>query len=266
VVWDGLPTDRIADASVGGGCGRFAPSGRVVRFDRTPDGGISFPATVNGVGLRLSLDARADGPPAISLPKAQGLSMSFSRDVYGRSLASGAALEIGGFTCRGIHVEAISTVPAGSDGTVGGTLFRETVVELDPGSGGLALHDPARWVSLPGFNRIIVDDDGDRPVATVRRKAADARVLVGSATGTADLRIAPAAAARLGVAGTGEASGLRWGILNLPTLRVEPETLGTSPDWGDDGRLGFAFLLRFHMYLDMPHRWIYLKPPEPARP
>ena len=40
------------------------------------------------------------------------------------------------------------------------------------------------------------------------------------------------------------------------------ETFRDLPDagWGDDGKLGFAMLLRFQSHLDMPHRWIYVRP------
>jgi hypothetical protein len=259
IAWAGLPTGSIEDATVGGGCGRFEPAAGLVDFERTPGGGIAFPARVNGAELRFALDADADGPPAISGERAASLSLRVSRDVYGRSIASGATLEVGGFTCRGIHIE-VGSAPEGADGVIGGTLFREAVVELDPKSGRLGLHDPARWVPPAGFNRILVDDDGNRPVTTLRRGREDARLRAGSATGTSDLRLAPASAARLDVKAPGVASELRWGALALPPLAVSSEAGEAAPDWGDDGRLGLAFLLRFHAYVDMTHRWIYVRP------
>jgi hypothetical protein len=30
-------------------------------------------------------------------------------------------------------------------------------------------------------------------------------------------------------------------------------------DWGEDGRLGFGFLGRYHAHVDMRHRWIYVR-------
>ncbi|HLN92597.1 MAG TPA: hypothetical protein VK389_01955, partial [Thermoanaerobaculia bacterium] len=168
-------------------------------------------------------------------------------------------LEVGGFTCRGIHIE-VGSAPEGADGVIGGTLFREAVVELDPKSGRLGLHDPAQWVSPAGFNRILVDDDGNRPVTTLRKGREVARLRAGSATGTSDLRLAPASAARLDVKTPGVASELRWGTLALPPLAASSDTDCAAPDWGDDGRLGLAFLLRFHAYVDMAHRWIYVRP------
>lgn len=262
VVWSGLPTDRIADASVGGGCGRFAAGAGPVLFDRTPDGGISFPALLNGVAVRLELDADADGPPMIRPEKAAALSISFARDVYGRSIAAGATLEVGGFSCPGIHVQIAPTGSGGSDGVIGGVLFREAIVELDGKSGTLGLHDPARWAPPGGFNRILVDDDGNVPVTTLRRKREPARLRFGSPTGAADFRIGPASAGRVGLRVPGPADGLRWGAIPLPTLSAIPETRPASPDWGDDGRLGFRFLLRFHAYVDTPHRWVYVRPAE----
>lgn len=264
IAWAGLPTGEIADAVVGGEHSRIAASAGLVPFERTPGGGISFPAHVNGVPLRLSLDAVVDGPLVISRHKATGLPLSFAKDVYGRSLAAGAALEVGSFSAAGIHVEAADAVPDGSDGVIGGTLLREAVVELDPKARGLGFHDPARWVFPAGFNRMIVDDDGDRPVATIRRKSNDARFLVGSSTAGDDLRVSSVAASRLGLAVPGEAVGLRWGILALPPVSAAAETRPTSPGWGDDGTLGFALLLKFHVYLDMPHRWIYVRPVRPS--
>jgi hypothetical protein len=259
IAWIGLPTDRIPDASVGGGCGRFTDAGGSVLFDRTPDGGISFPARVNGIALRLALDVDADGPPAIAAVRAAALPLSFSRDVYGRSIAGGATLEVGGLSCPSMHVQVASPAPAGSDGVIGATLFREAVVELDGQSGGLGLHDPARWVPPAGFNRVLVDDDGNVPATTFRRKRERARLRVGSATGTADLRIAPESADRLAFGIPGPAAGLRWGAMPLPPLSATAQMQPASTDWGDDGWIGFHFLLRFHAFVDMPHRWIYVR-------
>ncbi|HEY6066704.1 MAG TPA: hypothetical protein VIY96_11130 [Thermoanaerobaculia bacterium] len=259
IAWIGLLTDPIPDATVGGGCGRFAAGAGPVLFERTPDGGISFPARVNGAALRLSLDADTEGPAAISPERARDLSLPFSTDVFGRSIAAGATLEVGGFSCPGIHLQIAPAATAGSDGVIGAALFREAVVELDGKSGSLALHDPSRWVAPEGFTRVLVDDDGDTPVSTLRKKREPARLRVPSPTGEADLLLAPASAQRLDVAIPGPVTGLRWGVLSPSPLSAAPETRAVSPDWGDDGRLGFHFLLRFHAYLDMPHRWVYVR-------
>jgi hypothetical protein len=260
IVWSGLPTERVADAAVGGACARFGAGAAEVAFERTPEGGVAFPALINGVTLRLALDATADGPLRVSRDAAKRLGVSFAPDVYGRSVGGGAKLEVGAFSCAGIHLEALASPLDGLDGIAGGTLFREAVVEIDPAARRLALHDPERWVAPSGFTRILVDDDGNRPVTTLRRRSQAARLLVGSATGSADLVLAPQTAARLEVAAPGVVGGMRWRTLALPDLSVGPATAPADPDWGDDGRLGFAMLLRFHSYLDMPHRWIYVRP------
>jgi len=259
IVWSGLPSERIADAAVGGACGRFA--GRAeVPLERTGDGGLAFPAVVNGVPLRLALDATADGPLRVSSDAAKRLGVSFSRDVYGRAVGGGVTLGVGTFSCPGIHVEALAEPLEGRDGVVGATLYREAVVEIDPDTRRLALHDPSRWVPPPGFTRIVVDDDGDRPVTTLRRGSHAARLTVGAATGSSDLSLTPDAFERLDISAPGTVGGMRWGPLQLPDLSVKREPHPAAVGWGDDGRLGFAMLLRFHSHLDMPHRWIYVRP------
>jgi hypothetical protein len=259
VVWSGLPSERIADAAAGGACGKFV--GRAeVPFERTAEGGLTFPAVVNGVALRLALDATADGPLRLSPEAAKRLGVSFSTDVYGRSIAAGATLEVGTFSCPGIHVEALTQPLDTSDGVVGGTVFREAVVEIDPAARRLALHDPTRWVPPAGFTRIVVDDDGDRPVTTLRRGRPVARLTVGAPTGSADLSVAPDALERLEISAPGTGGSMRWGILELPDLSVARDPHPAAVGWGDDGKVGFAMLLRFHSHLDLTHRWIYVVP------
>lgn len=257
-VWSGLPSERIADAAVGGACGKFA--GRAeVPFERTAEGGVTFPAVVNGVPLRLAFDATADGPLRVAPDPAKRLGISFRGDVYGRSVAGGATLAIGTFSCPGVHVESFTQPPPGVDGIVGGTLYREAVVELDPAARRLALHDPARWVAPDGFTRIVVDDDGNVPVSTLRRGSHGARLTVGSATGSADLFLSPDALERLDIPARGSVPAMRWGALEVPDLTVERDPHPAVVGWGDDGKLGFAMLLRFHSHVDMPHRWIYVR-------
>jgi hypothetical protein len=259
VVWSGLPSERIADAAVGGACGKFA--GRAeVPFERTTDGGLAFPASVNGVGLRLALDATLDGPVRISPEAAKRLGISGTPDVFGRSIGAGATLQIGTFSCSGIHVEALAEPIAEVDGVIGGTLYREAVVEIDPGARRLALQDPARWVAPAGFTRIVVDDDGDRPVTSLRRGSRVARLVLGAPTGSVDVRISPESLPNLGVSAPGTIGGIRWGILELPDLSVEPDPKPGPPGWGDDGKIGFAMLLRFQSHLDLTHRWVYVRP------
>ena len=259
VAWSGLPSERIADAAVGGACGKFA--GRAeVPFERTPEGGVTFPAAVNGIALHLALDASIDGPLRVSAEAAKRLGIPFTTDVYGRSIAAGATLAVGTFSCSGILVEAMAQPVEGVDGAIGGMLYREAVVEIDPAARRLALQDPGRWVSPNGFTRIVVDDDGDRPVTNLRKGSRVARLIVGVPTGSTDLSVSPDAIERLGIPAPGKAAGMRWGILVLPELSVMRDPHPAAVGWGDDGKLGFAMLLRFHSHLDLTHRWIYVRP------
>ena len=57
-----------------------------------------------------------------------------------------------------------------------------------------------------------------------------------------------------------QADGLKWGPLRLPALPLAASPGAFAPDWGDDGRLGFAIFERCHAFIDMPQRWTYLKP------
>jgi hypothetical protein len=259
IAWSGLPSEQIADAAVRGGCGKFVGQAEAP-FERTASGGLAFPAAVNGVAMRLALDGTLDGPLRLSTDAAKRLQLSLSTDVWGRSIAAGATLAIGTFTCPGIHVEAAAQPLEGVDGVIGGTLYREAVVEIDPAARRLALHDPARWVAPAGFNRILVDDDGDRPVTTLRRGSRVARLTVGAPLGSTDIAVTPDGLERLGVTAPGNADALRWGILELPEVSVVRDPRPDSVGWGDDGKVGFAMLMRFHSHLDMTHRWIYVQP------
>ena len=259
IAWSGLPSEQIADAVVGAGCGKFVGQAEAP-FERTASGGLAFPAAVDGVAIRLALDGTLDGPLRLSPETAKRLRLTFATDVWGRSIAGGATLAVGTFTCPGIHVEAAAQPLEGVDGVIGGTLYREAVVEIDPAARRLALHDPARWVAPAGFNRMLVDDDGDRPVTTLRRGSRVARLTVGAAIGSADIAVTPDALDRLGLTAPGTADALRWGILELPELSVVRDPHPDAGGWGDDGKVGFAMLLRFHSHLDLTHRWIYVQP------
>jgi hypothetical protein len=259
IAWSGLPSEQIADAVVGAGCGKFVGQAEAP-FERTASGGLAFPAAVDGVAIRLALDGTLDGPLRLSPDAAKRLRLTFATDVWGRSIAGGATLAVGTFTCPGIHVEAAAQPLEGVDGVIGGTLYREAVVEIDPAARRLALHDPARWVAPAGFNRVLVDDDGDRPVTTLRRGSRVARLTVGAPLGSTDIAVTPEALERLGLTAPGSADALRWGILELPELSVVRDPHPDAGGWGDDGKVGFAMLLRFHSHLDLTHRWIYVQP------
>ncbi|HZI67152.1 MAG TPA: hypothetical protein VFF17_11355 [Thermoanaerobaculia bacterium] len=262
ITWVGLPTGPMADAAVGGGCGVFQGVPAPLAFTRTPGGGIAFPAAVNGNPVALALDSEADGPLRVSPAVAARLGLEFATDVFGRRLASGARLDAGGFSCEGIHVEALASAPEGADGVVGGTLFREAVVEIDPRASRVALHEPNRFVPPEGFTRVLVDDDGNRPVTILRRGANDVRLRMASPTGGAHIRLAAEAAARAGIELPATVRGFRWGGVALPELSAVREPSAPSPGWGDDGTLGFPALMRFHVFVDMTYRWVYVRPTE----
>ncbi len=141
----------------------------------------------------------------------------------------------------------------------GGCLFREAVVEFDLRTGRLGLHDPEKWVVPEGFFRAVTDDDGNRPVAILRHGREPLRLAEGSDTGGADLLLAGESATRVQLEGVTQATGVLWGVVTLPPLSVRVAGDGSSPEWGDDGRLGYSVLARFHVFIDMPHRWTYLR-------
>ncbi len=218
-----------------------------------------------GIPVRLALDAAADGPLRLSRSLAARLPLRFATDVFGRSLAPGATLQIGGVSWPALFVEAQEDVLAGADAMAGACVFREAVVEIDLRSGRLGLHDPAVWVAPEAYVRLVTDDDGDRPVVTLYAGSAALRLVEGSDTGGAAVRLSPESAARAGLTNDTTTEELRWGPLLMPplTVRVAGADEASFADWGDDGRLGFAIFEHAHAYIDMPQRWTYVKPHSP---
>lgn len=259
VGWVGLPTGRIPTPSAGGGRAGFGEVSSRIPFER-PSGAILISARISGEPVRLAVDAAATGPVEISPGLAGRLPLSFHLDIYGRSVAAGAQLEVGSVRYPAIFVQRSEDIPAGADAVAGGCFFREAVVELDPELRRFGLHDPERWVIPEAYVRVVIDDDGDLPVAILNRGSQALRLTAGSDTGEAALLLAAESAARVGLARETTATGMLWGILKLPALPVKIADQGFFPDWGDEGRLGFPLLLRFHAYVDMPRRWIYLRP------
>jgi hypothetical protein len=261
VEWTGLPTGPIAGVSVGGGRATVPDPPAPVAWERR-GGAVIVPATLKGVAVRLALDAAESGPVAVSAALADRLGIRFETDVFGRSVAPAATLDLGGASWPSLWIRRADDLPSGADARAGGCLFREAVVELDPTAGVLRLHDPDRFAPPEGFFRTVIDDDGDLPVAILNRGKTNLRLAAGSDTGTtAALSLAAPSAERVGVE-RGEAHGLAWGPVRLPPLPVTVGGEGFFPEWGDDGRLGYPLLLRFHAVVDMPRRWIYLKPLE----
>jgi hypothetical protein len=198
----------------------------------------------------------------VSPEVAARLGLSFASDVFGRSIASGGRLDLGGVACGPIHLEASGNLPEGADAVAGGTIFREAVVEIDPTRSLFTHHDSSRWVQPEAFTRVLLDDDGNRPVTILRRSGKDVRLRLASPIRGFDVRLAPEAADRVRVEPPATVDGFRWGGVALPGLSVVTETGPSSPAWGDDGSLGFGVLLRFHSFVDRTYRWVYLRPVE----
>ncbi|HSB35690.1 MAG TPA: hypothetical protein VLH41_02365 [Thermoanaerobaculia bacterium] len=259
IAWTGLPTGPIPSPAVGGGRARFAVPADRVPYERGR-GVLIVPARVSGREARLAIDGAADGPLRLTPALAARLPLSFAPDVRGRRVAAGAALEIGAASWPGIFAQETDEVPPGADAAAGGCLFREAVVEIDPGHKRFGVHDPARWVIPEGYFRIVTDDDGNRPVAILYRGSRELRLTAGADVGSAALWLAAESAARLGLPGASQADGLRWGPANLPPLPLRISSGEFFPDWGDDGRLGWTLIERFHAFFDMPNRWTYIRP------
>jgi hypothetical protein len=175
-------------------------------------------------------------------------------------VASGASLEIGGAVYPALWVQQSAAIPPGADAVAGGCLFREAIVEFDAEAGRVRLHDPEGWAAPEGYFRIVIDDDDDRPVAILNRGSKEVRLAAGSDAGEASLILAAASAERAGLSGATVARGFTWGIVHLPELPIAIARAGFFPAWGDDGKLGFPVLLQFHAFVNMPQRWIYVKP------
>jgi hypothetical protein len=220
---------------------------------------VLVPATLSGKTIRLAIDGAEDGPVAVSPALAATLPATFSSDVFGRSVAPGASLSVAGATWPALWIQRAEALPPGADAIAGGCLFRESVVELDLAARRLRLHDPASFAPPEGYFRTPIDDDGDRPVAVLNRGKTDLRLTAVSDTGEVALILAQASARRAGY-GDVTAKGLAWGPVVLPELPIVISGHGFFPDWGDDGRLGFPLLTRFHAFVQMPQRWIYIQP------
>ena len=259
IAWTGLPTGEIPHAEVGGGSARFGGGAAPLAWTRE-GGALVVPARIDGRDVRLAVDAAADGPLRLSPRLAGGLPLKFADDVFGRRVAKGASLEVGGAVYPALSAAVVETIPAGADAAAGGCLYREAVVELDPSGRTLTLHDPARWAPPEGYYRTVIDDDGNRPVAILRNGSRELRLAEGSDTRGAALRLAEASAARAGLANVQTASGLNWGPQDLPPLTIEIVRGEFAPEWGDDGRMGWDALAPFHVFIDMGRRWTYLKP------
>ena len=220
-----------------------------------------LPALISGAAARLTLDAAADGPLRISPELARRAGLSAKRDVFGRALVPDTALTIGGLPFGPLVAEIADTGDPAADAVAGGVLFRETVLEIDPAAARVRLHDPARWPLPERFGRNLLDDDGNLPVAILVRSGRRLRLRAGVRDAAA-LALPASLAGELGLdpAAPRALDGVVWGSLRLPPLPVRIASSEFDPAWGDDGALGIPLLSRFHLFFDLPHRWIYVQP------
>ena len=258
IAWIGLPTGPLEEVSVGGGRARFQGPYAELPFE-IAGGGPVVRATIGGVPARLCLDASASGPLRVSADLALKIGLPFTPDAFGRQVAGPVEVALDGLVLPAVHLEKTRGVPAGADAAAGGTLFRETVVECDPAAGRLRLHDTAVWSPPEGYQRFIIDDDGNRPVAPLHRGAKEFRIVLGTADSSGGIVLAPEAARRLGFTHDEPAArDLGWANYTFPGVAVTIGTVPRAPDWGDDGTLAWQPLLDHRTFIDMPRRWIYL--------
>ena len=259
IVWVGLPTGPLAGVSAGGGRARFrGPFADVpIEIDGTSP---IVRAMIAGASARVRLDAAVSGPVRVSAELARKTGLSFERDVFGRFVGGPVELSFDSLVFPSVHLEKAQVI-SGADAAIGGTLFREAVVEVDPAGGRLRLYDPAAWAPPEGLHRFIIDDDGNLPVAPLRRGAREFRVVLGTADPGGGIVLAPEAALRLGITrDEPAASDLGWANQTLPAMPVRIGAAPRAPDWGDDGTLAWQPLLGYRSFIDMPRRWIYLAP------
>ena len=271
IVGIGLPTGPLQGISAGLGHARFR--GPFAELPLEVSGGAPVvPASIGGVPARLRLDAAVSGPVRVSAELARRIGLLFSPDAFGREVAGPVELGFDGLVLLSVHLEKTRADLAGADAAAGGPILRETVVECDPAAKRLRLHDPAVWAPPEGYQRFIIDDDGNRPVAPLRRGAKEFRVVLGVAIAGEGIRLAPEAARRLGFDRDEPAAGdLGWANHRFPAVPVAIGTAPRAPDWGDDGDLAWQPLPGYWTFIDMPRRWIYLGaatsslPPTPGR-
>ena len=254
-----LPSDSLADTQAGGWTARWTASPAEAALVRIGSG-LGVDGRIGGLPARIAIDAAADGPFRVRAVLARRLGLPDHGDVLGRRLARGGPIAVGTLSYPALFLETSDDVPEGADAEAGAVFFRETIVELDGAAGSVRFHDPARWAAPPGYFRGLLDDDGDRAVAILRRGAGTLRLRAG--TSAADgILLAPEPARRLGLSSPGSAATeLRWGTAIFPAAPVRVVESRFDADWGDDGALGFGLLLHFHVFLDLPRRWAYLRP------
>jgi hypothetical protein len=259
ILWTGLPTGPLIDVAAGGGQARFP--GRSIELPyEFSGGGPVLAGTIAGAPARIRVNGSAGGLVRVCARLAERTGLRFVPDAFGREVAGPAELALGGLVFPSVHLEKADDLQD-ADAEAGGPIFRETVLECDPAARRLRFHDPAIWAPPEGYRRFIIDDDGNLPVAPLRRGAREFRVVLGTAGPERGIVLAPEAASRLGFSrGETAATDLGWANHTFPAVPVTIGKAPRAPDWGDDGTLAWEPLLGYRTFIDMPRRWIYLGP------
>jgi len=253
----GLPTASLLDTAVGGWLARWQAASAESAIVRSGPH-VLVSGKLSGHPASIVIDGAEDGPIRVRSALADQLGLTFATDVFGRSVARGVELAVGALDLPGLSVERAASLPEGVDVSAGAPFFRETVVEIDPATTQIRFHDPAHWVMPEGLFRVLLDDDGNRPVIIARRNGANVRLLGPTAIDT-DIQLTPEGARRLGLPDQAPTlSGLRLG-LELPA-RTVPIIDGPESDWDEDGRLSWNLILASRAEFDLAHRWVYLRP------
>jgi len=260
--WIGLPTGPLQGVAAGGWKARF--HGAFAEFPlEMKGGGPVLTASIAGVPARVRLDASAGSLVRVAPELAQKTGLPFVSDVFGRQVAGPCELSFDGLLFPSVHLVKEPGGFNGADAVLGGPIFRETIVELDPRASRLRLHDPAIWPIPEGFQRFLIDDDDDLPVAPLHRGAKEFRVVLGAADPAGGIALSPETARRVGLTRDDpEARDLGWSSHRFPSVAVAIGTAPRSPDWGDDGTIAWPPFLNYRTFIDMPRRWIYLARPE----
>jgi hypothetical protein len=253
----GLPTGSLLDKAVGGWSSRWEAPSAESKLGRAGHN-VIVTGRLSGHPTSIALDGAVDGPLRVKRSLADRLGLTFSTDVFGRSVARGAELSVGALSFPSLSVERVDNLPDQADAAAGGVFFRETIVEVDSAAQRVRFHDPARWVDPEGFFRVLLDDDGNRVVVIARRNGGNVRLL-GPTAADVQLRLTPEAAERLGLSGRAPVVSGLWVGAALPARTVPVES-GPESDYAEDGILGWDLLLDFHADFDLPHRWLYLRP------
>lgn len=205
------------------------------------------------------------------------------------ALASGVKIELGGVTIDNatMAVGAAAEAIAGADGILGGSLFRNLVVEIDWDSSALSLHDPARFeydgdgvilplTLLPSGHLVVEGTVAQGATARTARLLVDTGA--GHALSLEPSLLEPTEPLTDLIIGWGSNGVARGDIGTLESLRLGgvelrevitsfptsgPWTsMGIAQDATIHGNIGQRILRRFHVIFDVPGGRLILEPGE----